>query len=178
MFRIFSCMAIILTHSLAAQADTGAQAGVIRLDTTSWATEYAGETVLDGLPVIVNLDVADSALGLQEMKVMPDMLAMVDIDTVIPSFKTETAPRRLNFIVAHNPGIQAAYAIQPRLLTIDGDTRSGYVSPREQNKDFSFVVEPRNDGTMVAKFARRTPNGAVINGEILLSPVNAEMRLN
>lgn len=164
MFRLFSCLALILTHSVAAQA--GSFAGVARIETQKWSTQYTGQTELDGLPVTVNFDVFEAGLGLR------DTMALVNIDTVIPSFKPDSAnAARLNFIVSHNPRVQSAYEVKPQLVSMDGTPRSAYVSQFGGAKDFSFLVTSQDDGTLLVNFTRKLAQGGTASGQIVLAPV-------
>lgn len=168
MFRLATCMAFILTNSVIAQA--GNFHGSVRIETKAWATHYAGETQIDGLPVLVNLDVADQGLELKTP------MALVDVDTVIPTFKpANERTMRLNFIVEHNRGIQSAYEIQPRVVAVNGALRSAYVSSLDASRDFAFVVITQDDGTMLVKFTRRTSVGGNVEGEIVLSPISPNL---
>jgi|GEM_PF-5555704 len=161
MFRVLICTVFILTHSLMAQAASVYSS--TRIDTQKWVTSYAGETVVDGLPVIVNLDEARSNLGIPEI--------MVGIDTLVP---TESAPLkrtfRLNFIVSHNQAIRTAYLIQPRTVAVDGALRLAYISTQDE-RDFQFMATVQDDSTILVSYTRKTALGSVLTGQIILSPV-------
>jgi hypothetical protein len=181
MFKLLTCMAFILTHSVAAQA--AGFSGNIRLETKKWITSYVGETEVDGLPVVVNFDEAQIDLAIPEMLVKPQIVKVdlgfdsyesfnQDSDT---SFFAPVAPPskrsyRLNFIVSHNPRIQSTYDVHPRTVSMDGFPRLAYVSSLDTEKLFHFVVTTRGDGKLLVSYTRKTPENGLVTGEIVLSP--------
>jgi hypothetical protein len=160
-FRLLTSMLFILTHSVLAQAS--GNMGSLRIETQKWVTSYAGETELDGLPVIVNLDESQGNLGIPE--IMAGMSSVVPTEAVTPKRSF-----RLNLIVAHNPAIRAIYKIEPRSVPIAGSIRLAYLSQLDE-RGFQFMATVQDDGSVLVSYTRKTTLGGTLNGQITLSPV-------
>lgn len=158
------CLVFILTNAVMAQA---AETGAVHINAQKWVTTYAGETEVDGLPVLANLD--ESQLGLQ----IPEAMADIDGgDLIVPSLMPVVKKSyRLNLLVSHNPRIQIAYPIESRRVSIDGSVRAALVSDLEPNKDFHFVITQEANGSLHVTYTRKVTDGRVLTGDFMLAPV-------
>ncbi len=159
MFR-FITFAFILTHSIVAQA--GNSLGSVRIDTQKWETVYSGETELDGLPVLVSMEMSRHDLQIQD--------ALIGHKSLVPLIAKERIAYRLVFKASHSPRIQAVYSIEPQTISTEGSPRFAYVSRMDPERDFQFIVTNLDNGSMAAAYSRRLPSGESDHGVIVLNP--------
>jgi hypothetical protein len=143
MIRTLISFAFILTQSVLAQAaDTNAQ---------KWVTTYSAETEVEGLPVSAHLQ-----------------------ETLISWENPEAVLKkayRLNLIVSKSPLVQMNFAVEPRLVIMNGNSRPVYVSSVDSPNGLHIVIVPEKDGSLHVNYLRDENEANPDSGEFALEPV-------
>ncbi len=166
--RALTCLIFILTNSVIAQAEfQPVDQGNIQLKTQSWVATYAGETEIDGLPVIAAFEEVKAGADI------PQMIAQVPQgEVLVPSLLPVIRPAyRLTLTISHRPIVRAIYEISPSTVSIDGELRTAYLSSANDERGFQFVVTPREDGSFHVTYTRRSLLATLAQGEFELYPV-------
>lgn len=165
--RTLTCLIFILTNSVIAQADfQPVDNGTIQMETQKWIATHAGQTEIDGLPVIAALEEVHA--GMQ----IPDMVALHG-ETMVPSLLPVVQQSyRLTLTASHHPLIRASYEVNPTTISMEGDFRMAFVSSSADQRGFQFVATAENDGTIRVMYTRKVfGSGEPTHGEFQLSPV-------
>lgn len=159
--RTLTCLFFILTNSVIAQADFQPQNdGNVELQLQQWIPTYAGETEIDGLPVVVTFE--EVKAGTQ----VPSMVAMAP--SLLP---VERQSYRLNLTISHRPVVRAIYEVNPSPVSVAGDFRFAYLSVSNDERGFQFAALTEEDGTLLVTYTRQVVSGNPIKGEFRLYPV-------
>lgn len=155
----FCCFCIIMTHAVAAQANTvQAELGIARLVTDRWTSTHAGQTQIDGINVVVTLETLRKSFVSAEYTV------------ALPEFQKHAQKEyRLQVSAEENPVLRARYGLVPAQISNEGELDNALVSL--DSEEFHFVVAPSKDGNMMVSYTRQVGGGKTESGSFWLMPL-------
>jgi hypothetical protein len=160
---LFTCLTLILTNTVIAQADFVDNGGLsARIQTGSWTALFAGTTELDGMPVLAALEKLDHELTIPNF--------IIDrTQTLVPLAPAKQPSFRLMLVATNQSNIRVSFPLQLRTVIMNGNPAQSYISESRPGDQFEFAVIPRADGTMLVRYRRATNETA--NGEFALNPL-------
>ena len=167
--QLIYCFAFILASTVLAQAapldelDFGVQAP---FETTGWVAKYAGETELDGLPVIASFDTKESSFAVPQWYAEKGGMHLG-----LPATEQPKPLFRLTLTAAHNAKVRAIYSLQRRMVSLDGMITLAYVSDAADERGFCFLVVIGYDGEIKVSYTRKTALNSLSEGRFSMSPV-------
>lgn len=163
---IFISLVFILTKAVAAQAAplNPNDIGIVKVDPSQWTTTHAGETTLDGMPVIVALEAVERSIEL------PEAIAY-KVHTLVPLAPVKKQVFRLRLVARENPILQAQFPLEGRNVSVDGTVRYAFISPAKADADFQFLILVEADGSLHVTYTRKEGVSDLAQGEFSLVPL-------
>jgi len=155
----FCCFCIIMTHSVAAQANSlQTELGIARIVTDRWISTHMGQTQIDGINVVVTLET------------LRKNFSMPGLNVAHPEFQNHVAKEyRLQVNAEENPTLRARYGLIPAQISNEGELAAALVS--QDSEEFHFVLAPAKDGSMMVSFTRQLGGGKTESGFFPLVPL-------
>lgn len=155
MTRIFTCLALILTNVVAAQADFS-EFRESTVERAAWTVAFVGEAEIDQLPVVATLEQAEHEISIPEM-------VTGDFQSLVPLAPVKKKVYRLTLIAKENANLKASYTLDAKVASVDGQLQKVFLNT--DNANFRVLITPEQDGTLRVRYTKQDEQG-----EFLLSP--------